>query len=159
MGGLVGRRDRGRLARAGMLGFAPITLGLAILLSTLEPIVVEYLAAQFPIHRLFTLLFMPTAFLIAGVSVWVLARTLADGPLARRLFWQIGLVAAVVFVAINLSMETLGWRVGAPDAAARFTMLTVMLTGNLGAALAGGAFLGWRLHHLRRQTSPTPASA
>jgi hypothetical protein len=48
-------------------------------------------------------------------------------------------------------MEGAGWVVGAPRAAERFTMLTVMFVGNLAAALAGGALLGWQLH--RRGTA------
>jgi hypothetical protein len=51
-------------------------------------------------------------------------------------------MAALAFLSVNLVMEALDWVVGAPQAAERFTMLTVMLTGNLGAALAGGAVLG-----------------
>jgi hypothetical protein len=46
-------------------------------------------------------------------------------------------------------MEALGWQVGGPNAAARATMLTVMFAGNAGAALIGGAWLGWRLHAMR----------
>ncbi|MDX1616803.1 MAG: hypothetical protein R3300_21020 [Candidatus Promineifilaceae bacterium] len=42
----------------------------------------------------------------------------------------------MAFLVVNLVMETLGWVVGAPGAAARYTMLTVMFAGNLGAALA-----------------------
>jgi hypothetical protein len=63
----------------------------------------------------------------------------------------VGLVAAAVFLVVNLLMEGAGWVVGAPRAAERFTMLTVMFVGNLAAALAGGALLGWQLH--RRGTA------
>jgi hypothetical protein len=46
---------------------------------------------------------------------------------------------------VNLLMEAAGWVVGAPGAAERATMLTVMFAGNLGAALAGGAVMAIRL--------------
>jgi len=42
-------------------------------------------------------------------------------------------------------MLAFGWQAGAPGAAERFTMITVMLTRNAGTALAGGAVLGWAL--------------
>jgi hypothetical protein len=49
-------------------------------------------------------------------------------------------------------MEASGWVVGGPRAAERFTMLTVMVLSNLGAALAGGAVIGVVL----APKSPTP---
>jgi hypothetical protein len=149
IGRLVGHSDRGRLARAGMLGFAPITLGLIFLLQFLEPIAVGSFAGQLPIHRIFTLFFVPTAFLIAGVGAWAVGRTVSSAAAARDLFWQVGVAAALAFLVVNLLMEALGWQVGGPNAAARATMLTVMFAGNAGAALAGGAWLGWRLHAAR----------
>jgi hypothetical protein len=100
---------------------------------------------QLPIHRLFTLLFVPAAFLIAATSAWAISRGLKDNTLARSLFWQVGLVAAATFLIINLSMESLGWVVGAPGAAERATMVTVLILGDVSAALAGGALIGYRL--------------
>jgi hypothetical protein len=50
-------------------------------------------------------------------------------------------------------MEALGWVVGAPGAAARATMVVVMSLGNLGAALSGGALLGYLLT-TRRLSAP-----
>src|SRR5258707_406520 len=70
LGRLAGARDQLRMAAAGALGFAPITITLGLVLSLLEPVAVDRLGAQFPIARLFTLFFVPTAFLIAGVGAW-----------------------------------------------------------------------------------------
>lgn len=137
--------QRKRLALAGMLGFAPVTLLLAFGLQIIEPLALKNFGDVLPLHRLFTLLFLPTAFLIAGTSAWALGRGLIDPALARRLFWQVGLAAALAFLVVNLSMESLGWVVGAPGAAERFTMLSVMFAGDLGAAIAGGGVLGWEL--------------
>jgi hypothetical protein len=153
-GVLVGRMaaaaDRRRMAVSGMLGFAPITLGLGVVLQVLEPIAVERFGAQVPVHRLFTLFFVPTAFLIAGISAWAIGLGLKDRLLAWKLWWRVGLAAALGFAAVNLVMETQGWIVGGPRAAERFTMLTVLFVGNLGAALAGGAVIGIMLAHNRR---------
>jgi hypothetical protein len=151
MGRCFGRPASWRLARTGIVAFVPITVLLTVVLQLLEPLAVERFSELVPIHRLFTFFFVPTAFLIAGVSAWVIGRELVGGAWAGRLFWQVGLVAAAVFLVVNLLMEGAGWVVGAPRAAERFTMLTVMFVGNLAAALAGGALLGWQLH--RRGTA------
>lgn len=142
MGRLARAGDRRRMAVAGGLGFALIAIGLGILLQVLEPIALNKYGDWLPLHRLFTVLFVPTAFLIAGVSAFAIGLGLRNRPLAWQLFWKIGLVAAVAFLIVNLSMEALGWVVGGPRAAERFTMLTVMFVSNLGAALAGGAAMG-----------------
>jgi hypothetical protein len=151
MGWLARAQNRRRMAVAGMLGFVPVTVFLAFALLRLEPIAVEKFGAQLPIHRVFTLFFVPTAFLIAGVSAWAIGRGLSDGALAASLLWRVGLAAALAFLAVNLAMEAAGWVVGAPRAAERSTMLTVMFAGDLGAALAGGAVLGWTLKATTRR--------
>jgi len=142
MGRLARATDRRRMAIAGASGFAPMTIALGIALSIMEPIAVQKLGAQLPIHRLFTFFFVPTAFLIAWVGAWAIGIGLRNKTLAWTLGMRAGLAAALAFLVVNLGMEALGWRVGAPGAAARLTMLTVMFTGNSAAALAGGAIIG-----------------
>jgi hypothetical protein len=153
MGRLAGSAKARRMAVAGMLGFAPITLVLGIGLSAVEPFVIEQIGALFPIHRIFTLMFVPSAFLIAGLSAWAIGRGLRSPALAQSLLWRVGGAAALAFLVVNLVMEFSGWVVGGPNAAERYTMLTVMFLGNLGAALAGGAVLGWSLTALARTIS------
>jgi hypothetical protein len=145
MGDLAGAQNRRRMIFAGILGFVPITIVLAVVLLNLEGVVVEATGLQLPTHRLFTLLFVPAAFLIAGIGAWAIGWGLNDNTLAVSLLWRVGFAAALAFLVVNLAMEASGWVVGAPGAAARYTMLTVMFAGNLGAALAGGAVLGWLL--------------
>ena len=146
MGRLAGNTETRRLSLAGMLGFAPVTILLAIGLGLLEPAIVGYLGARGqPVHRVFTLLFVPSAFIIAGVSAWVIGRGLGSPKLARSLFWQVGLTAALTFLVVNLIMESLGWVIGAPNAAERATMLTVLALGIITAALTSGAVMGWKL--------------
>jgi hypothetical protein len=137
-----------RMALAGMLGFAPITISLAIGLNIVETLASKTFLAPIPIHRLFTLLFVPAAFLIAGISTWAIGKGLNDNTLANWLFWRVGLASALGFLIVNLLMEASGWVVGAPGAAARLTMVTVMFFSNLSAALIGGAVLGWRMGNL-----------
>src|SRR5215212_1291864 len=131
-----------RAAWAGMLGFVPITFVLNIGLVVVEPVAVR---PNLPVHRLFTVLFVPTAFLIAGVSSLALGWVLGWSRAALTLALRVGLTAALAFLAINIGMEALGWQIGAPGAEERGTMLTVLIVGNLGAALAGGAMLGMAL--------------
>jgi hypothetical protein len=154
MGRLAGSAEPRRMAVAGMLGFAPITLVLGIGLSAVEPFVVEKIGALFPIHRIFTLLFVPSAFLISGLSAWAIGRGLRSPALAQNLLWRVGGAAALAFLVVNLVMEFSGWVVGGPNAAERYTMLTVMFLGNLGAALAGGSVLGV-IVRLRAQSAQT----
>ncbi len=146
MGKLAGNTETRRLSMAGMLGFAPVTILLAAGLGLAEPVIVGYLGARGqPIHRVFTLLFVPSAFIIAGVSAWAMGRGLDRPKLGRSLFWQVGLTAALTFLVVNLTMESLGWVIGAPNAAARATMLTVLALGNITAAVTAGAVMGWKL--------------
>jgi hypothetical protein len=144
-----------RMAWAGILGSAPITLVMAFSLLALEPIAVERFGARVPIHRVFTLLFVPTAFVISCVGAFAIGIGFRDGPFARSLAWRVGLTGAAAFLVVNLLMESAGWVVGAPGAAARATMITVMSLGNLAAALAGGAVLGLQLgRHAGLATQP-----
>ena len=157
MGRLTGVDEPRRMAWAGILGFAPITIVMGFLLFRLEPVALERFGERLPIHRVFTLLFVPTAFIIASVSAWAIGVGLRDKPLSRALAWRVGLTSAAGFLAVNLVMEAAGWVVGAPRAAERATMVTVMSLGNLVAALSGGAVLGLRLG--RRAARATTANA
>lgn len=156
MGRLVRATEMRRLAWAGLLGFGPITLALVLGLTLVEPPLVARFGVSTGIHRIFTLLFVPSAFLIAGVSAWAFGRGMRDNTLAFSLFWRVGLAAAGTFLAINLIMEAFGWVVGAPGAGNRATMLTVMGLGNLGAALVGGGVMGRVLmrYNPEKPTSP-----
>ena len=74
------------------------------------------------------------------------SRSIAPWKRAPALALRVGSTAALGFLAVNLGMEALGWLIGAPGAEERGTMITVLIAGNLGAALAGGAMLGMTLN-------------
>jgi hypothetical protein len=93
----------------------------------------------------FTLLFTPSAFLIAAASAWAVGHGLKDPTLARWLSWRVGFAVGITFLLVNLVMEAQGWVVGAPGAAERATMLTVLFLGLIGSALVGGAIMGAKL--------------
>jgi hypothetical protein len=90
MGQRAGRCEPRRMAFAGALGFGPITVALGIALAAVEPMAVAGLGGTLAIHRIFTLLFVPSAFLIAGVSAGAVGLGLRRPDLARALFWQVG---------------------------------------------------------------------
>ncbi len=142
MGSLSPGASRTRMAWAGVLGFVPIVLIAGFGLLALEPIALNRWGEDLPLHRLFTILFVPTAGIIAGVGALALGIGLSNGALARALAWRAALAAALVFLAIDLTMEALGWRVGAPGAAERLTMVTVLSVSDLGAAIVAGAVIG-----------------
>jgi hypothetical protein len=142
MARLAGASPTSRMTWAGILGFAPITILVGFALFLVEPIAVKQFGERLPIHRLFTLLFVPSAFIISAVSAWSIGIGLRDRRLARSMALRVGVSAALTFLAVNLIMETAGWVVGAPGAAERATMLTVMGLGNLAAAVVGGAIMG-----------------
>jgi hypothetical protein len=143
MAGIHRIENRRRVAWMSALGFGLATILIALALTRLEILTVEQGAGpQLPIHRLFTLLFTPAAALIAGAGAGAFGIGAGLGRRATRLALTGALAGGLAFLCVNLLMEALGWVVGAPRAAERATMLTVMFSGNLAAALVGGAVIG-----------------
>ncbi|HJS27994.1 MAG TPA: hypothetical protein VJ768_00115 [Anaerolineales bacterium] len=138
-----------RMALAGALGFsAPAILAMLSLFALEETAVNMFrlITNQPPqIHRIFTLLFVPTAAILAATGSGALGAALRNYPLARRLALSAGLAGGAGFLVVNLAMEALGWQVGGPGAAERATMITVLAVGCLGAALAAGTAVGANL--------------
>ena len=146
MARLSGFDDTRRMAKAGALSFGPALVLSALILSSLEVAIIERGGGtSLPIHRVFTILFVPAVFVVAGVGGLALGIARRDWRLAWRYALNSGLAGSAAFLLVNLGMDQLGWRVGAPGAAERATMLTVMLAGSLGAALAGGGVIGFML--------------
>src|SRR2546423_8123280 len=132
-----------RMALAGGIGFALSTLVVVLTLGFLEDLVVQQQRGpQLPIHNVFTLLFVPAAAIITGASGAALGFGMRDRALAGRLAWMCAIGGGCAFLVVNLTLDGLGFRVGAPRAAGRATMITTALLGNLVAALAGGAVIG-----------------
>ena len=73
----------------------------------------------------------------AGLAVALGAGRRGVGAAARA-----AAAGALAFAAVTLAFDLAGWRVGAPGAEARFTMLVVLGAGLATATLAGGAALG-----------------
>ena len=140
-----------RMRWAGALSFAPSIILAGFTLASLERIIVERgQGPDLPIHVVFTILFVPAVFFIAGTGGLALGIALRSLRLGLRLAAGSGLSAALAFLCIDLLMDALGWRVGAPGAAERATMLTVMMAGALAAALVGGGTLGYLISRYLR---------
>jgi hypothetical protein len=133
----------GALVFAMLLGLIGLTLGLA------EPVAVR-LGAQssLRIDQVYTLLFVPATLLITSTGAYLLAKSFGDARAAVRLALMCGLASAAVFLAVDLSMDALGWRVGAPDAGRRATMIVVTTLGMICAAITAGGVIGLYLSRL-----------
>jgi len=151
---MVAATDLRRAAWAGALGFGPTALIAGLVLTVLEQRIVERGGGgSLPIHIVYGMLFVPATFFVASASAWIvgvgLRRTIAE---QRSLAMRAGLAAAAAYFGVYLLMELAGWKVGAPNAGKRATMLVVTGLGSLAAALGGGAAIGAvlarREHHL-----------
>jgi hypothetical protein len=99
----------------------------------------------YPMHVAFALIFACVLLLVVGLTA--LGVGLAAGN-ARRALGLAGRAAGTAvgaFLAVDLAFDLAGWRVGAPGAEARATMLVVLGAGLVVATLAGGGALGRRL--------------
>jgi hypothetical protein len=135
--------NRTAAAIVGGLCYGPAVIAAALLLEQLRRLLIDQhrLAGQ-PVHVVFTILFVPMMFLVATVGAS--GMLLAGG---RRANWLrsaliAGLAAGLAFLIMDLALDALGMRVGAPRAAERFTMLTVAFLSSSAGAFSAGAVLG-----------------
>lgn len=140
-----------RLGWAGGVAFGPVVLAAGIILGTAEPrFVARGATLGAPIHTVFMVVFVAAVLCVAAIGGAAVGVALRSWGLAVRLAAAAGPTAAVAFLLVALAMDAAGWRVGAPGAARRATMLTVTGLGILGAALVGGAVVGGMLsRHLK----------
>ena len=143
---LAGLPDARRVAWASGLTFGPLTVAAMFALGRTETVFVEErLAGPIPIHIIFAIAFTLAAFAVTG-GLALAAGWAARGPRfgLQSALWA-GLAAALAFLLADVLQDMLGRRVGAPGAERTATMLTVTFLGNILAAFAGGAVMGWRL--------------
>jgi hypothetical protein len=151
-----GARDVRRASRAGAFSFGPSAIAAGLVLTVAEGIVVQQQRGpSVPIHILYGFLFVPAVFVVASSAVLVIAAGLRIRPSRRwRLALPCGFAAASAHLIVYQAMDKAGWRIGAPDAARRATMVVVTSLGALAAALAGGSTLGYFLSRVGRQENP-----
>ena len=145
-----------RLSVAGALGYG---LAQIIALLSLERIEGSIAASGRLVdpgsHLLFLSVFAVSVFAVAALSGSALGIALKNAQLARRLALGGGFAASLAFIAVDLAMYLIGWRVGAPDFPERDTMTTVATLGAGAAALSGGAIIGLLLTRYAAQESRT----
>jgi hypothetical protein len=138
------------MALAGALGFAPVVIVAVVALTLGEfAFVQQRLLPDVPIHNIYTLLFVPAAALVTGVGGFALSV-----GASRAGAWSLSALCAlgggIAFLTVNLTLDALGMRVGAPGAELRATMLVTTLLGDTAAATVAGAIIASAL--LRQET-------
>jgi hypothetical protein len=152
---LAGVADPNRIGRTTARVLAPGMIVLGVVLSSLEPIIVARGASMgLPVHAVYALLFVPATAIIAAVAAIILGTAMRDPSLTTRLVTRTAVSAATAFLIVDRLMDLGGWRVGAPDAGRRATMLVVTAIGACAAAIAGGASIGFVLS-VARETQRT----
>lgn len=130
-------------ARSTALLFGPAVLIVGAVLAAIEPIAVPRATrAGFSVHAVYTVLFIPATAFVAAMGAFALGRGLDGSRTGLRFAGRATLAAVVAFLAVDAAMYTLGWRVGAPNAGRRATMLVVTVLGATAAATAAGAAIG-----------------
>jgi hypothetical protein len=114
--------------------------------------------AEAPMHLVFGAIFPAATFGV--VLLTTLGVALGMGWRLRGVLvaCRCAAAAAIAFAAVDVLMDLAGWRIGAPDAEARMTMVVVLILGLVAATLAGGAVLGRALSAAtRHESTPYPA--
>ena len=136
---LAGWADPSRVGRFTGWIVGPTFVTIGLILSGIEPVVVAHGATVgLAIHNVYTLAFVPAALVAAAMGGLALGLGARDPRLAQALAVRAGFAAAGAFLLVDLTMDAIGWRIGAPNAAARATMLVVTACSAAAAALAAG---------------------
>jgi hypothetical protein len=140
-----------------MLGYGVSTALAARALSAAEGLVLAHAqaGAVVPMHVAFAAVFPAAALSVVFCTTLALGRAarLSGAPSTAL---RSATAGALAFLAVAASMDAIGWRVGAPGAEARFTMVVVLATALVATALAGAAVLGRALVRAAPRTVPSP---
>jgi len=155
-----GLPNRIGVSLAGSLSFGLSVVGAATLLLRLERILIQqHHLSGVPVHVIFTLLFVPATFLVATIGSSAILLVSGNRTNWPRVALMTGLTAAVSFLILDLTLDSVGMRVGAPRAVERFTMLTVAFLGSTAAAFSAGCILGRALSNAASQDSGPSAQS
>ena len=96
-------------------------------------------------HYFFLSIFVPVIGIVTAINAYVVTRKLGFKELKKSVGLYPGVAAALGFLAVGLILlYGFGWEVGRP-VPGRYAMLLLLLICNIGAAMVGGASLGWML--------------
>lgn len=113
--------------------------------------------AHYPMHLAFALIFAAVLLIVVGLTTLGVGLAAGRGWRALRLAGLSAGTAVGCFLAVDLAFDLLGWRVGAPRAEERSTMLVVLAVGLIAATSAAGAVLGRAALALAAAPPPSPA--
>jgi len=119
-----------------------VTFASVLVLGKLEEHFVGDGNTSLPIHVLYTLLFVPAAFICALIVGVACGLALGKPALAWRMGLHGAAAAAFAFLVLNVLQDMLGRRVGGPNAADTATMITVTLVCHAAASMAFSAAIG-----------------
>lgn len=140
---------------AAAVGVAPVIVGVALSLSYFEGLFVEQRQLpDVPIDNIYTLLFTSALAIVSGTAGFALSVGAGQRAVAPILAAQCALGGGLAFLAVNLTLDAFGMRVGAPGAEARLTMITTTFLGSFAAAFISGGIIGTVLR--RRRMRPQP---
>lgn len=96
-------------------------------------------------HYFFLSIFVPVIGIVTAINAYAATRKLGFNELKKTVGLNTGVAAALGFLAVGLILlYGFDWEVGSP-VPGKYAMLKLMLFCSIGAALAGGASLGWML--------------
>lgn len=140
-----------RLAWAAGITYAVAVVAAIFLLNAAEVYFVEGAGRwSAPVYVVFLVSFTLAAAAVAALVGLALGLALGDRRLARNLALLGGGAAGATFCIATLVQDLLGRRVGGPNAVATFTMITVMLLGNLLASITASGVMGVTLQRWLR---------
>jgi hypothetical protein len=143
------------MALAAAVTVAPVVVLVALSLTYFERLFVEQRRLpDVAIDTIYTLLFTAALAIVTGTGGFALSIGVGQRTGAAILAAQCALGGGLAFLAVNLTLDALGMRVGAPGAEERVTMITTTLLGSFAAAFTSGGIIGTRL--LRRRTRVQP---
>lgn len=132
-----------RLAWAAAIAFAATTTIAVNRINHSEVILNRLLfQTKLPVHILFLYIFMAGNGAVVGVTGAALGLAKSDWKATLKLGGAGIVIGALTFLIVFLVMELFGFRVGAPGAEERATMLTVMVIGIWSTALVGSGIFG-----------------
>ena len=127
---------------AGGLAFTLFVMGGRLLVVAHDPRTVFGPLFDYKQHLLYGVVFVIWTGLVVGGTGLTLGISLKDWKLALKLWGAGFLGGGGTFLLVAFLMDLIGFRVGAPRADERFTMLVVSVLGIWSAALIGSAVFG-----------------
>lgn len=159
---LAGTGRESRMRVVGALIIIPAVLLDVWLLTTLdEHLILRKLGFDgIPQYQQFTIIFVLSVFIVAALSSLALSLVTIRFRTAIRIGALTGLGAALTFLSVNVAMDFIGYRVGAPRPGLwpdLPSMPTVTIIGSIAGALIGGGLMGWLISEETKKRLDAPA--